>query len=335
MTEFRHIVTTEEDGEEVRVLMRRHFDFSSRLRGRIKREKRVFLCGEPCEGYTRAKAGDTITIRLPEDRSHFIAEDIPIYPVYEDSDLLLLNKQPGVTVHPTRGHTHGTIANGLMTYMDRHAGENGNPFKIRFVNRLDMDTSGLLIVAKNAYVQNDLVQQMKRDHLKKEYIALVCGIIEENAGTIDLPIGHPDPDSPCRGVVPDGAPSVTHYRVLERFRPGSGSSAAGADPGSSAAGADSGRPPDTIEKASGASAGYTLVRLQLQTGRTHQIRVHMSHIGHPVAGDLLYGCPCPALIPRHALHAASLSFIHPVSKKELLIEAPLPRDIRDACAALR
>ena len=299
MTEFKHVVTKEEDGAEVRDLMRRHFDFSSRLRGRIKREKRVFLNGRSVEGFRRAKAGDLLTISLPEDRSHFVAEDIPIYPVFEDESLLLLNKQPGVTVHPTKGHTHGTIANGLMTYMSEHAGENGNPFKIRFVNRLDMDTSGLLIVAKNAYVQNDIVQQMKKDHISKEYVALVCGLIAEESGTIDLPIGHPDPDSPCRGVCEDGAPSVTHYQVLERFE------------------------------------SFTLVRLRLATGRTHQIRVHMSHIGHPVVSDSLYGTPCPALIGRQALHAASLRFIHPVTKKELQIEAPLPSDMCGAIERLR
>ncbi|MBQ6370194.1 MAG: RluA family pseudouridine synthase, partial [Firmicutes bacterium] len=192
MTDFKHIVTKEEDGAEVRVLMRRHFDFSSRLRGKIKRENRVFLNDVSVPGYIRAKAGDTITIRLPEEHSHFIPEDIPVYPVFEDDDLLILNKQPGVTVHPTKGHTHGTIANGLARYME----ETGRSFKIRFVNRLDMDTSGLLIVAKNAYVQNDLMRQMKTDHISKEYIALVCGLIEEESGVIDLPIGHPDPSGP-------------------------------------------------------------------------------------------------------------------------------------------
>lgn len=305
MTDFHHRVTTEEDGAEVRVLMRKHFDLSSRLRGRIKREKRVLLNGAPCEGYTRAKAGDVITIAMPREISHFLPEDIPIEAVYEDEDLLLLNKQPGVTVHPTKGHTHGTIANGLMQYMQEHEGENGNPFKIRFVNRLDMDTSGLLIVAKNAYVQNDLVQQMKQNHLAKEYVALVEGLIQETSGTIDLPIGHPDPDSPCRGVTEDGAPSVTHYRVLERFDPYH------------------------------TKAGFTLVRLLLETGRTHQIRVHMSHIGHPVVSDQLYGSPCPSLIGRQALHAASLTFLHPITKKELHVEAPLPDDMTQAIRQLR
>ena len=250
-----------------------------------------------------------LVIRLPEDRSHFLPENVPIDPVYEDSHLMVIDKQPGVTVHPTKGHTHGTIANGLMVYMDSHAGENGNPFKIRFVNRLDMDTSGLLIVAKNAYVQNDIVQQMKQDHIAKEYVALVCGVLDEENGYIDLPIGHPDTDSPCRGVCEGGAPSVTWYQVLERF----------SDDAAYAAGTE----------------GYTLVRLRLETGRTHQIRVHMSHIGHPVAGDLLYGAPCPELIGRQALHAASLRFIHPITKKELHIEAPVPDDMQQAIRILR
>ena len=323
MTDFKHIVTKEEDGAEVRVLMRRHFDFSSRLRGKIKRENRVFLNDVSVPGYIRAKAGDTITIRLPEEHSHFIPEDIPVYPVFEDDDLLILNKQPGVTVHPTKGHTHGTIANGLAKYME----ETGRSFKIRFVNRLDMDTSGLLIVAKNAYVQNDLMRQMKTDHISKEYIALVCGLIEEESGVIDLPIGHPDPSGPCRGVCEDGAPSVTHYQVLERFAAKAGQAEAG--PASSS--------PASTDSASGTlpSGGFTLVRLRLETGRTHQIRVHMSHIGHPVVSDILYGTLCPALIERQALHAAALTFIHPVTKKELHIEAPVPDDMAHAIELLR
>lgn len=318
MTEFRHEVTQQEDGMEIRDLMRKHFHLSSRLRGKVKRENLVMLNGIPKEGFRRAKAGDIITISLPEERSHFTPEDIPIDPVYEDDDLLLINKQPGVTVHPTKGHTHGTIANGLMTYMAKEDYAFSG-FKIRFVNRLDMDTSGLLIVAKNAYVQNELVSQMKEDHIAKTYIALVCGIIEEEAGTIDLPIGHPDPSGPCRGVTPDGAPSVTHYEVMERFDGAGSGLSDGAGGGLS----------------DGAGGGFTLVRLRLETGRTHQIRVHMSHIGHPVAADLLYGRPCPDLIGRQALHAFSLDFTHPATEKELHIEAPLPHDIRDAVRLLR
>ena len=281
----------------MRVLMRRHFDLSSRLRGKVKRGKLVFLNGRYAEGFHRAKAGDVLSITLPEERSRFIPENIPIDPVYEDEDLLILNKQPGLIVHPTKGHGTGTLANALMYYMQ----QTGESFKIRFVNRLDMDTSGLLVVAKNAYCQNNYVEQQKKNQVKKIYTAIVRGVIEEDQGEIYLPIGFPDPDDIRRGVCENGAPSLTRYRVISRFR----------------------------------ESGCTLVSLLLETGRTHQIRVHMSHIGHPVLSDSLYGVPEPDLIGRQALHASSLTFRHPVTKKELHIEAPLPDDMSSLIERLR
>ncbi len=292
MAEFRFTVTAEEDGEEVRVLLRRHFDFSSRLRGRIKREKLVLRNGVPAEGFHRVRTGDVISVDLPQERSRFEPEPIPLEPVFEDDDLLILNKQPGIVVHPTKGHLSGTIANALMYYMQ----ESAHPFKIRFVNRLDMDTSGLLVVAKNAYVQSDYIRQSDQGAVKKEYTALVHGCFSESEGVIDLPIAPPLPDSKQRQVLPGGAPSVTHYRVLKTSENGD----------------------------------FSLVRLLLETGRTHQIRVHMSYIGHPVAGDSLYGGEAPGVISRQALHASSLRFFHPVTKKELHVEAPLPEDILTA-----
>ena len=174
-------------------------------------------------------------------------------------------------------------------------------FKIRFVNRLDMDTSGLLVIAKNAYCQNDYTNQMKANTVEKRYISIVCGILESDSGTIDLPIGRPDPDNVARGVMEGGAPSVTHYKVIERFY----------------------------------DQNYTLVELLLETGRTHQIRVHMSHIGHPVLGDWLYGGVNEELISRQALHAARLTFTHPVTKKRMVLEAPLPKDMQKVLNILR
>lgn len=297
MTDFIHKVTKEDDGLEVREIMRKHFDFSARLRNRIKREKLVMLNGETTPGWIPAKTGDVIRITLPDDHSGFEPQPIPIYPVFEDNDLLILNKQPGVTVHPTKGHPSGTIANGLMHYME----QTGQQFKIRFINRLDMDTSGLLVVAKNAYCQNDYTRQMKENTVEKYYIAIVSGIVESDSGTIDLPIGRPDPEHVRRGVMEGGAPSVTHYKVLERF----------------------------------CESGHTLVELLLETGRTHQIRVHMSHIGHPVLGDWLYGGENVLLMERQALHAASLTFQHPITKERLTFEAPLPEDIKKALTKLR
>ena len=304
MADFRFIVTKEEDGMEARVLMRRHFDFSSRLRGRIKREKRLLRNGSPVEGFHKLREGDVITVDLPEETSHFAPEDIPLIPVYEDEDLLVLNKPAGIVVHPTKGHLSGTVANALAHRMK----VTGEVYKIRFINRLDMDTSGLLAVAKNAYVQTDYMRQQDRGEVIKTYTCLAHGIVEEEQGVLDFPIAPPLPDEKRRRVHPSGAPSLTRYRVLERF-----SSAEYGD--------------------------YCLLRLRLETGRTHQIRVHLAHIGHPVVGDSLYGpeaeSHAPALIGRQALHASSLAFVHPTKKEELRLEAPLPDDFLSAIDLLR
>lgn len=297
MTDFIHKVTTEDEGLEVREIMRNYFDFSSRLRNRIKREKLVTLNGIQTPGWIRTKAGDVVKVVLPDEKSNFEPEDIPVYPVFEDNDILIINKQPGLIVHPTKGYPSGTVANALMHYMQ----QTDQSFKIRFVNRLDMDTSGLLVIAKNAYCQNDYTNQMKANTVEKRYISIVCGILESDSGTIDLPIGRPDPDNVARGVMEGGAPSVTHYKVIERFY----------------------------------DQNYTLVELLLETGRTHQIRVHMSHIGHPVLGDWLYGGVNEELISRQALHAARLTFTHPVTKKRMVLEAPLPKDMQKVLNILR
>lgn len=296
MTEFIHKVTTEDQGLEVKDIMRNHFDFSARLRNKIKREKLVLLNDQQTQGWIVPKEGDVIKIVLPDEKSNFEPQDIPVYPVFEDDDILIINKQPGLIVHPTKGHPSGTVANALMHYMEK----TGQSFKIRFVNRLDMDTSGLLVIAKNAYCQNDYTRQMKENLVEKRYISIVKGIIEPDSGVIELPIGRPDPENVRRGVMENGAPSVTHYKVLERFP----------------------------------KRGYTLVELLLETGRTHQIRVHMSHIGHPVLGDWLYGGDNILLIERQALHAARLTFTHPITKKELQLEAPLPDDMKQALEKL-
>ena len=292
MAKFEYTVTKEDEGVPVKGLLRTKFSFSSRLLTKLKYQHLVFLNGEPTPGWISPQVGDVLSIKLPEEKSDFPAEDIPIHPVFEDDDLLIIDKQPGVIVHPTKGHPLHTIANGLMKYME----DTDQVFKIRFVNRLDMDTTGLLIVAKNSHSQDDLTKQMKANTTEKRYIAVVNGIVAEDKFTIDLPIGRPDPENVARGVMTEGGyPSVTHVRVLERFPKGK---------------------------------GYTMVELLLETGRTHQIRVHMSHIGHPLVGDYLYGGDNPWLIERQALHAYRLSFNHPVTGQRLHIEAPLPDDIK-------
>lgn len=295
MTTFRYTVTKEDADIPIKKLIRREFGFSSRLMTKVKQNKSAFLNGESMPGWVTADEGDILEVTLPDEKSDFEPENIPIFPVYEDDDLLVINKQPGVIVHPTKGHPVHTIANGVMNYMI----DTDQSFKIRFVNRLDMDTSGLLIIGKNSHTQASLMNQMKSNEVEKRYVAIVKGIISEDSGTVSLPIGRPDPERVERAVMEDGDMSITHYTVLERF-----------------------------EK-------YTLVELALETGRTHQIRVHMSHIGHPVAGDYLYGGQAPALIERQALHARYLSFNHPVSGERIKLEAPLYDDMNNAIEKLR
>lgn len=298
MAEFKYIVTKEdfEKQRQVKDILRRGFSFSSRLRTKIKKADTVRLNGMPMKPYWIPKEGDIITVALPpEEPSHYPPEDIPVIPVYEDDDLLVLNKPAGYTVHPTKGHASHTIANGVMKYME----ETGQSFRIRFVNRLDMDTTGILLLGKNAYVQDKFIEQVHEGRVRKIYTAVVKGIIEEDEGTVDAPIGKPADGEVCRAVIEGGRESVTHYKVLERLR------------------------------------GYSLVSLRLETGRTHQIRVHMSYIGHPVVGDFLYGGDAPWLIDRQALHASQLVFDHPVTGKRLNLSAPLPDDMNALLEKIR
>jgi 23S rRNA pseudouridine1911/1915/1917 synthase len=287
---FTYTVTKEDQDKELQVkeLLRHRFDFSSRLRTKIKKHRGVTMNGAPVEPWHVPKAGDIISISIPEEISYFPPEPIPIQPVYEDEDLLIINKQPGVVVHPTNGHPDHTIANGVTQYML----DTGQSFKIRFINRLDRDTSGLLALGKNSHAQDGFVKQMKAGLVQKKYLAIVKGIFPTDQGTIDEPLGKPDPDQVHRGVVAGGVPSVTHYRVLKRFQ-----------------------------------SGFTLMELELETGRTHQIRVHLSHLGYPIVGDTLYGTADDSLIKRQALHAESLSFRHPVTGVPLSLSAPLPEDM--------
>jgi len=328
MTEFKYTVKDTDRELSIKELLSRNFGFSSRFMTKLKQNRLIFLNGENMPGWVTPEPGDVITVNTPDETSDFPPEDIPIHVVYEDRDLLVINKQPGFVVHPTKGKPYHTMANGIMKKML----DEGESYKIRFVNRLDMNTSGLLIVAKNSHAQDNLTKQMKSDHIQKKYKAIVDGVIAEDSGTIDLPLGRPDPDEVERWVLPvedGGYPSVTHFRVLERYK------------------------------------AHTLVELQLETGRTHQIRVHLSYCGHPIIGDHLYcngdpfeyrrihGDPRPPLdgtksprmetnpeivspyIDRQALHAFSLTFTHPVTGEELHLEAPLPEDMEKAIEKIR
>ncbi len=291
MSKFKYIVSEADEGRQVKDIIRNEFSFSRKLRTNLKKTQTlVLLNGAPALGWHSVKAGDTVSIDLPDETSHFEPENIPLSVVFEDDDLLIINKQPGFVCHPTKGHPAHTMANGIQKYII----DTGQSFKIRFINRLDMDTSGLLAIAKNSHSQDNITKQMAAGKVSKKYIAIVKGVMADDDGVISAPIGRPDPERVERGVIEGGHDSTTHYRVLQRF-----------------------------------DKGFTMVELDLKTGRTHQIRVHLSHYGHPVIGDHLYGGENPLLIERQALHAFYLSFYHPVTGEFMEFTAPVPQDITD------
>lgn len=297
MSKMTYQVTEEDRQITLRDLLKRRLGLSTRLLRKLKDQNGI-TCGEKVALlHDRFEPGAVITIRLPEEGSYFEPEDIPIQVVYEDEALLVLDKQPGLVVHPTKGHPQHTIANGLK----KHMADGGESYKIRFINRLDMGTSGLLLVGKNSHCQDDFTRQAVEGKVTKEYIAVVHGLVMEDEGVIDLPIGL-DQEGPKRMVSEGGYPSVTRYRTLERY-----------------------------------ASGYSRVCLVLETGRTHQIRVHMAHLGHPLVGDMLYGAEgeTDRRMGRQALHAARLAFFHPMTGEFLDLKAPLPDDMEELLSFLQ
>ena len=346
--DFKYVVTEEDEKEQLKIkdYLRKKFEFSSRLITKIKKNHGIFLNGNDVPGWVVPVAGEVITVKTPVEKSNFEPDDIPINVIFEDKDLLIIDKQPGVIVHPTQSHPRGTIANGIMKYIK----DTGQVFKLRFVNRLDRDTSGLLVLGKNSHCQDKISKQMKENIVEKKYIALVHGIIPESEGTIDLPIGRPGEVGIKRKVMKDGSPCVTHYRVLEHYFPDDKNPH---NPINRDA-LDQGifdnylknheqfleENPDKKELYDYLSqndepnqvihhSGFTLVELRLETGRTHQIRVHLSFMGYPIVGDTLYGTASD-VIGRQALHAYSLHLNHPVTEKTLELTAPIPNDIENA-----
>ena len=293
MGKYNHTVTEEEYGLTINQILKANYKFSSRFKTKIKFQSLVDLNGTPTPGFIKPEVGDVISIRLPEESSDFPPEDIPLDIIYEDDDIIAVNKQPGIIVHPTKGHPTHTVANAVMKYMI----DSGQSFKIRFANRIDMDTTGIIIVAKNANAQNEISNQMRSGTIIKKYIALVEGVIDKDM-TIDLPVGRPSQESIQREVMPEGGKeAVTDIRVLEKY------------------------------------SDHTLIECTIRTGRTHQIRVHLTHIGHPLAGDELYG-GSDKLINRQALHSYYLELKHPMTGDNLVIESDLPEDIKNAIKKL-
>lgn len=256
--------------------------------------------GQPVKANYKLAVGDQVTVVVPEPSSvEIVPEDIPLTVVYEDKDVIVVNKPRGMVVHPAPGHSSGTLVNALMYHCKDLSGINGE-LRPGIVHRIDKDTSGLIMAAKNDKAHASLAAQLKDHSVTRRYIALVHGNISHDQGTIDAPIGRDPVDRKLYTVTEKNSKhAVTHFTVSERF------------------------------------GDYTLVELKLETGRTHQIRVHMKFIGHPLVGDPVYGRSKGIKMNGQALHAEVLGFVHPSTGEYLEFSAPIPQDMEEILLAIR
>ena len=272
----------------VKDVLKNYFGISSRLLLKLKKNNSVYLNNSICNLNDLVSVGDTVSFCLnyEEDNSNIVATNIPLNIVYEDECLLIINKPPNIAIHPSMLHYDNSLSNGVKYYFNLI----GLHKKIRPVNRLDRNTSGLVIFAKNEYVQEFLIKEMQIKTFSKEYLAILEGTLDKKQGTINAPIARKKDSIIERCVDNSGDNSITHYKVLKEFD------------------------------------NFSLVNFKLETGRTHQIRVHSSYIGHPILGDDLYGNKSN-LINRQALHSYKISFIHPKTRRKMHFEIDMPQDM--------
>lgn len=289
---FRFQVTEEYEDERIDKYMASLIDSLSRsFIQKMMKEEKVLVNGKPVKANYRLKTEDEICFELPEAVEPDIEpENIPLDILYEDADVLVVNKPKGMVVHPAAGHYSGTLVNALMYHCKGSLSGINGCLRPGIVHRIDMDTTGSLIVCKNDIAHASIAAQLKEHSIVRRYRAIVWGVIKEEEGCVDVPIGrHPSDRKKMAAGVRNGKEAVTHYRVLERFR------------------------------------SYTYIECRLETGRTHQIRVHMDSIGHPILGDPVYGNrKCPFQLQGQTLHAMTLGFIHPVTGEYVETTAPLP-----------
>lgn len=296
-------LTADQNGERLDAFLSRQGDNLSRSAAqKLIEAGAVRLNGKLPKKNDRLNLGDTVEYTIPEPKEVDITpKDIPLEIVYEDEDVAVINKPKGLVVHPAAGHQDDTLVNGLLYAMgDSLSGINGE-LRPGIVHRIDKDTSGLLAIAKNDLAHTVLASQLKDHSMARTYEAIVCGSFREDSGTVDAPIGrHPTDRKKMCVTQRNSKPAVTHWEVVERFR------------------------------------GYTHIRCRLETGRTHQIRVHMAYIGHPILGDMVYGHKKPELgQSSQCLHAGALCFRHPRDGRPILVFAPLPDYFQQVLEKLR
>lgn len=285
---IKKITTTRFDN--LKEYLKVELQMSDRLLLKLKTYKKLYINNQNVPINTKININDIIKINLDfeEDNSNIIPTKMVLDIIYDDDSLLIVNKPSSLATHPSILHFDNSLLNGIKYYYDTI----GLQTKLRPINRLDKDTTGIVIIAKNQYIQECLVKQMKVNIFKKEYLALVEGHLKDSSGVINVPIARKENSIIERCVSSDGVQAITHYSVIKEFD------------------------------------NYSLLKINLETGRTHQIRVHMAYIGNPILGDTLYGT-ASKLIFRQALHAWKISFIHPITNAPLSIEANLPKDMLD------
>ena len=296
-------VTAEESGERIDALLARTLEGCSRSAAqRLLEEGRVLQNGRPLRKSAKVNTGDLLEIRLPEEAEELplLAQDLPLDVVYEDDDLIVVNKARGMVVHPAPGHLDGTLVNALLAHCGSSLSGIGGERRPGIVHRIDKDTSGLLIAAKNDFSHQALSAQLSDRSLSRTYEAVARGRFREDSGTVNRPIGrHPTDRKRMAVTEKNSRPAVTHWEILTRYQ------------------------------------DYSHIRCRLETGRTHQIRVHMASIGHPLLGDGVYGAPCPEKgLEGQCLHARELKFIHPRSGERICLTTELPQYFLDVLAKL-
>ena len=299
---MKYIVSFKESGERFdKAVSLLNSELSRSYITKLIEEGKILLNGKQEKPSLKVKENDEIFIEeLVDQKSDIKEEDIPLDVVYEDDDILIINKPQGMVVHPANGHYSGTLVNALMFMEDSLSSING-VIRPGIVHRIDKDTSGLLCVAKNDNAHHFLAEQLKDHTMAREYMALARGVIKENSGTVEMPIGRDKKDRQKMAVTKEGKPAITHFVVVERFK------------------------------------DHTLVKCQLVSGRTHQIRVHMSAIGYPVEGDPLYAGKNYDKLYKNGqlLVAYKLKLIHPTTKKEMVFNIDLPDYFQKVLESLR